>query len=167
MTRHSSFPPNSSHRRQLLGAAAAASVLGTASGVAQAQAAWPAGKPIRIVLPSGAGGGSDIFGRVLAEFMSKELGTQVIIDNKAGANGLLAMEAVVRQPPDGYNLVVSFTASVIGNKLLQTKLAFDPITDFTPLAKIGGEGGNLLIVNPELPVKNIRDLIELTKTRRT
>ncbi|MFZ9407486.1 MAG: Bug family tripartite tricarboxylate transporter substrate binding protein [Burkholderiaceae bacterium] len=166
MTRHSSFPPNSSHRRQLLGAAAAASVLGTASGVAQAQAAWPAGKPIRIVLPSGAGGGSDIFGRVLAEFMSKELGTQVIIDNKAGANGLLAMEAVVRQPPDGYNLVVSFTASVIGNKLLQTKLAFDPITDFTPLAKIGGEGGNLLIVNPELPVKNIRDLIELTKTRK-
>ena len=59
MTHHASFPPNSSHRRQLLGAAAAATVLGTSAGAARAQAAWPAGKPIRIVLPSGAGGGSD------------------------------------------------------------------------------------------------------------
>jgi tripartite-type tricarboxylate transporter receptor subunit TctC len=152
-------------RRQVLGGFAAASLMG-ASSVSQAQAAWPAGKPIRIVLPSGAGGGADIFGRVMAEFMSKELGTQVIIDNKAGANGLLAMETVVRQPPDGYTLVVSFTASVIGNKLLLTKRSLDPIDDFTHIAKIGGEGGNMLIVNPELPVKNVRDLIELSKTRK-
>jgi tripartite-type tricarboxylate transporter receptor subunit TctC len=166
MTRPTHRPAASSTRRQLLGAAAATTVLGSATRTVQAQPAWPAGKPIRIVLPSGAGGGSDIFGRVMAEFMGKELGTQVIIDNKPGANGLLAMESVIRQPADGYTLVVSFTASVIGNKLLQTKLAFDPINDFTPLAKIGGEGGNLLIVNPELPVKNVRDLIELTKTRK-
>jgi len=166
MTRPPHSPAASSTRRQLLGAAAATTVLGSATRAVQAQPAWPAGKTIRIVLPSGAGGGADIFGRVMAEFMGKELGTQVIIDNKAGANGLLAMDAVVRQPPDGYNLVVSFTASVIGNKLLQTKLAFDPINDLTPIAKIGGEGGNILIVNPELPVKNVRDLIELTKTRK-
>jgi tripartite-type tricarboxylate transporter receptor subunit TctC len=152
-------------RRQVLGTLAAASMVG-ASGATQAQAAWPAGKPIRIVLPSGAGGGADVFGRVMAEFMSKELKTQVIIDNKPGANGLLALETVVRQPPDGYTLVVSFTASVIGNKLLLTKRSLDPIDDFTHIAKVGGEGGNMLIVNPELPVKNIRDLIELTKTRK-
>jgi tripartite-type tricarboxylate transporter receptor subunit TctC len=156
----------SSARRQLLGAAAATAVLGSTAPAAQAQAAWPAGKPIRLVLPSGAGGGADIFGRVMAEFIGKELGTQIIVDNKPGANGLLAMDAVVRQPPDGYNLVVSYTGSLIGNKLLQTKLSFDPVYDLTPLAKIGGEGGNLLIVNPELPVKNMRDLIELTKTRK-
>ena len=107
MTHHASFPPNSSHRRQLLGAAAAATVLGTSAGAARAQAAWPAGKHIRIVLPSGAGGGSDIFGRVLAEFMGKELGTQLNIDNKPGANGLLAMESVIRQPAEGYNRVGS------------------------------------------------------------
>jgi tripartite-type tricarboxylate transporter receptor subunit TctC len=157
--------PRSPTRRHLLGTAAAASMV-AATGTARAQAAWPGGKPIRIVLPSGAGGGSDIFGRVLAEFMGKELGTQVIIDNKAGANGLLAMESVVRQAPDGHTLVVSFTASLIGNKLLLTKRTLDPIDDFTHIAKIGGEGGNMLIVNPDLPVKNVRDLIELSKTRK-
>ena len=166
MTRPPQSPAASTIRRQLLGAAAATTVLGSATRTVQAQPAWPAGKPIRIVLPSGAGGGADVFGRVMAEFMSKELKTQVIIDNKAGANGLLALETVVRQPPDGYTLVVSFTASVIGNKLLLIKRSLDPIDDFTHIAKVGGEGGNLLIVNPELPVKNIRDLIELTKTRK-
>ena len=73
---------------------------------------WPA-KPIRLVLPSGAGGGSDIFGRPMAEFLSKELKQQVVVDNKPGANGIIAHEAVVRQPADGYTVLISYSAAMI------------------------------------------------------
>lgn len=156
--------PRADRRRTLL-AALGGLAAGAVAPRALAQAAWPGDKPIRLVLPSGAGGGSDIFGRVMAEFMGKELGTQVIVDNKPGANGLLALETVLRQPPDGHTLVVSFTAALIGNKLTQPKLAFDPLADFTNIAKIGGEGGNMLIVNPELPVKNFAELVAYAKTR--
>ncbi len=123
---------------------------------------WPA-KPIRLVLPSGAGGGSDIFGRPMAEFMSKELKQQVVVDNKPGANGIVAHEAVVRQPPDGYNVLISFSAAIIANKLMQPKMSHDPLKDFTPVAQIGGGGGNVLIVNPDLPVRNLKDLVKYAK----
>jgi tripartite-type tricarboxylate transporter receptor subunit TctC len=160
---HHDTASRAGQRRTLLQAAAAAA-LAAATGAARAQA-WPAGKPIRLVLPSGAGGGSDVFARPYAEFLAKELGTQVVVDNKPGANGILAMEQVVRLPPDGFNLVVSYTAGMVGNKLTQAKMSFDPLADFTNIAQIGGQGGNMLIVNPELPVKNLRELIELSKSR--
>lgn len=73
--------------------------------IGYAQSTWPS-KPIRLVLPSGAGGGADIFGRPLAEWLGKELGQPVVVDNKPGANGVIAHEQVVRQPGDGYNLVI-------------------------------------------------------------
>ena len=102
------LPPAPNRRRalQALGASLAAAwpLLGNS------QAAWPT-KPIRLVLPSGAGGGADIFSRPLAEWLSKELGQPVLVDNKPGANGVIAHEQVVRQPGDGYNLLISFAAS--------------------------------------------------------
>ena len=130
--------PAASPRRTVLGAAAALA-LGAAAGPARAQA-WPAGKPIRMVLPSGAGGGADIFGRFMAEWLGKELGTNVIVDNKPGANGLLATQEVARSAPDGYTLLISFTAATVANKLLMLKPPVDPISDITPIARIGGSG---------------------------
>jgi tripartite-type tricarboxylate transporter receptor subunit TctC len=150
-------------RRTLLKATGAAIAL-AATGVARAQA-WPAGRPIRLVLPSGAGGGADIFGRFMAEWLSKELGTNVIVDNKPGANGLLATQEVARAAPDGFTLLVSFTAATVANKLLMLKPPVDPLNDIVPIARIGGGGGNMVVVNPTLPVKTLRELVEYARTR--
>jgi tripartite-type tricarboxylate transporter receptor subunit TctC len=150
-------------RRTVLGAAAALA-LGAAAGPARAQA-WPAGKPIRMVLPSGAGGGADIFGRFMAEWMGKDLGTNVIVDNKPGANGLLATQEVARSAPDGYTLLISFTAATVANKLLMLKPPVDPLNDIVPIARIGGAGGNMIVVNASVPVNNLKELIAYAKTR--
>jgi tripartite-type tricarboxylate transporter receptor subunit TctC len=131
----------------------------------RAQADWPAKKPIRLVIPSGAGGGADPFSRMLADFMGKELGTQVVVENRPGANGILAAEQVIHQPPDGHTLLISFTAATVGNKLMRLKMSHDPLTDLTPIAIIGGTSGNLLIAHPALPIHNLRDLIAYSKTR--
>jgi len=153
-------------RRSLLQAASAAA-LGAATGSALAQSTWPQpGKPIRIVIPSGAGGGADLFSRQCAEWMSKELGTQVIVDNKPGATGMVATQEVARAAPDGHTLLVSFTAATVANKLLMLKPAVDPLESLTPIARVGGRGGNLLIVNPQVPVKNLKELIEYSKKQK-
>lgn len=148
------------HTLQVLGALAAASL-----GVGHAQtAAWPA-RPIKLVLPSGAGGGADIFARPMAEWMGKELGQTVVVENKPGANGVIAHEAVVRQPGDGYNLVISFAAAVLGNKAMNAKIPHDTIADLKPIGLIGGEGGNLLICTPALPIQNLKDMLAYAKAQ--
>ena len=151
-------------RRAVLQAASAIALVAAATG-ARAQA-WPGGKPIRIVIPSGAGGGADLFSRLAAEWLSKELGVQVIIDNKPGANGLLATQEVARAAPTGHTLLVSYTAATVANKLLMLKPPVDPLNDIVPIARLTGGGGNLVVVNPSLPVKNMRELVEYAKTRK-
>lgn len=152
--------PDRRRTLQALGALAAASL-----GVGHAQTgAWPT-KPIKLVLPSGAGGGSDIFARPLAEWMSKELGQSVVVENKPGANGVIAHEAVIRQPGDGHHLVISFAAAVLGNKAMNAKIPHDTITDLKPIGLIGGEGGNLLICNPALPIQNLKDMLAYAKAQ--
>ncbi len=150
-------------RRELLKLALALPAFSVAASRAFAQA-WPS-KPVRLVLPSGAGGGADIFGRPMAEYLGKELKQQFVVENRPGANGILAHEAVVRQPPDGHTVLISFSAAIIANKLLQPKMSHDPLKDFTPVAQIGGGGGNLLIVNPDLPIRNMKDLYEYAKSK--
>jgi tripartite-type tricarboxylate transporter receptor subunit TctC len=102
---------------------------------------------------------------MLAEFMSRELGTQVVVENRPGANGILAAEQIIHQPPDGHTLLISFTAATVGNKLMRLKMSHDPMTDLTPIAIIGGTSGNLLIVNPALPIHTLPDLVAYSKTR--
>jgi len=154
----------STSRRTLLKAGAALAAASAGAG-ARAQA-WPAGKPIRIVIPSGAGGGADIFVRQMAEWMTKELGTNVIVDNKPGANGLLATQEAARAAPDGHTLLVSFTAATVANKLLMLNPPVDPLGSITPIARMGGGGGNLVVVNPSLPVKDLKELVAYAKTRK-
>jgi tripartite-type tricarboxylate transporter receptor subunit TctC len=89
----------------------------------------------------------------------------VVVDNKPGANGVIAHEQVVRQPGDGYNLVISYAAGILGNKAMNAKISHDTITDLKPIALIGGEGGNMLIVNAALPVNNLKDLIAYAKSQ--
>jgi tripartite-type tricarboxylate transporter receptor subunit TctC len=154
---------SASRRRALASIAALAAATAAPSARAQAQA-WPAGKQVRLVLPSGAGGGADIFARFMADGLSKELGAQFIVENRPGATGLLAAGEVARAAPDGHTLLVSFTAATVANKLLMLKPAVDPI-GFTPIGRIGGGGGNMIIVNPELPVKNMAELIAYAKSK--
>ena len=151
-------PTPTASRRQTLQTVVALTgtwLLGQAS-PAHAQAAWPS-RPIKLVLPSGPGGGADIFGRQLADYMARELGQPVLVDNRPGANGALAHEAVVRQPGDGYNLVISFAGAILGNKAMNKVMSHDPVADLKPIGLIGGDGGNLLIVTPDLPVHNLKE----------
>jgi tripartite-type tricarboxylate transporter receptor subunit TctC len=149
-------------RRRWLKAAIAAPVA-VQIGALRAQE-WPS-RPIRLVLPSGAGGGSDIFGRPMAQYFGNELKCSVVVENKPGANGIVAHEAIVRQAADGYSLVISYSAAIIGNKLLQPKMSHDPLVDLQPIGRIGGGGGNALIVNADLPVRNIGELVEYSKLK--
>ena len=143
-------------RRTILKTALAASLASLAAS-SRAQA-WPS-RDIKLVLPSGAGGGADVFGRPLAEFLTKSLGVPVVVENRPGANGIVAHEAVLRAPPDGHSVLISFSAAYLVNRLLMAKMSHDPLTDFAPIGRIGGGGGNVLIVHPSVPAQNLKEFL--------
>lgn len=139
---------------------------GTASTMVQAQSnSWPNGMTIRLITPSGPGAGADIFTRAMADYFSKELGSSVIVENKPGATGMLAGEAVAKGPADGSRFLVSFSAAIIGNKLLIEKPSFDPVDDLTPIGRIR-IASNVLLVHPDLPVRNFKEFIEYAKSMK-
>jgi tripartite-type tricarboxylate transporter receptor subunit TctC len=117
-------------RRVLL--AAAATLLAT--GLAQAQDAWPS-RPIRLLVGYSAGGGVDAMARMLAPRLSTLLGQQVVVDNRAGAAGLIAGDAVAKATPDGYTLLLGESGLLIAQHL-QPKMSFDPIRSFAPVAGV-------------------------------
>jgi tripartite-type tricarboxylate transporter receptor subunit TctC len=123
---------------------------------------YPA-RPVRIVVPSPPGGGTDIVARVLAQNFSKSMGQQFFVENRPGAGNMIGIESVARSAPDGYTLL--FTASTIAlNSVLYKKISYDPIRDFAPIT-IGATTANVLIVNPGVPVKSLQDLIALAKQK--
>ena len=134
-------------------------VLAAFSAIAQT---YP-GKPIRLVVPFPPGGGNDIVARVINVRLPSLLGQNVIIDNRAGAGGNLGAEIVAKSPPDGYTLLIannSLTTSVS----LYSKLPYDPFRDFVPIA-MGATSPNMIVVHPSLPVRSVRELIALAKSR--
>jgi tripartite-type tricarboxylate transporter receptor subunit TctC len=123
---------------------------------------YPA-KPIRAIVPFPAGGGIDTVIRLLGPKMSDSLGQQVIIDNRSGASGTLGTDIVAKSPPDGYTLLGTFS-SHSQNQTLYKSLPFDTVRDFAPIT-IFGTVPNILVVNPSLPVRSVRELIALAKKR--
>ena len=121
-------------------------------------------KPIRLVLPYPPGGGSDTIGRPLAQKMSEGLGQQVVVENRGGAGGNIGMEAVARSAPDGYTIVLALTAQLAVNPALFSKVPYDPLRDYAPITLLGS-GGYILVVHPSLPVRTVKELIALAKTR--
>ena len=119
-------------------------------------------KPIRMVAPT-AGGGIDFVARVLAPALSANLGQQVVIDNRGGAGGLIAVETVIRAKPDGYTLLVYGPPAWI-NPLLKKNISYDPVKDLLPVGLLT-RTANLLVVHPSLPVKSAKDLIDLAKAK--
>lgn len=140
-------------------AAVAASAV--SSGVALAQP-YPS-KSIRMVVPFAPGGGTDVIARHLAARMSESLSRQVVVDNRAGANGIVGSEIVARAPADGYTLLfVSSPHSV--NPSLYAKLPYDTLRDFAPVS-MAATSPYVLVVHASLPVRNVKELIALAKAK--
>ncbi|SDN95882.1 tripartite tricarboxylate transporter substrate binding protein [Polaromonas sp. JS666] len=123
---------------------------------------WPE-KAITIVVPTSAGGANDAMARVLAQGLSSRLGKPVIVDNRAGANGAIASEFVARATPDGYTLMFGYIATHGINPALQ-KLRYNPVTDFEPIGMVAASP-TVLVVNPEVPAKTAKELVQLIKAK--
>jgi tripartite-type tricarboxylate transporter receptor subunit TctC len=119
-------------------------------------------KPITLVVPYAAGGGNDAMARTVADKMSKTLGQQVVVENRAGAGGSTATRAVARSAPDGYTLVIGGTGTLAVNPTLYQNVGYDPRKDFAPVGLIG-TSALVVTVDPKLPVHSIRELIDLAK----
>jgi tripartite-type tricarboxylate transporter receptor subunit TctC len=118
-------------------------------------------KPIKMIVGYAPGGGSDIMGRLIAPHITKALGQAIIVENRPGAAQNVAAEVVVRSPKDGYTLFMSSAALGV-NVSLYSKLNYDPVKDFAPVA-IFGTGPNILLVHPSFPAKNIAEFIAVVK----
>ena len=121
-------------------------------------------RPVRLVVPFGPGGTTDILGRLLGKGMSDQWGQQVVIDNRPGAGGNIAAELVARSAPDGYTIFLGSMGTQSMNVSLYPKLAFDPVKDFAPVSLVANSA-NLLLVHPSIPVSSVRQLIQLAKAQ--
>ena len=121
-------------------------------------------KPVRLIVPFPAGGGSDVVGRIVAQKLGDRIGQQVIVDNRAGAGGSIGTEAVVKAPPDGYTVVLASTSEIAINPGIYSKLNYDTVKDLAAVAMVAATP-MVVIVHPTLPVANMRDLIALAKAK--
>ncbi|PIT76158.1 tripartite tricarboxylate transporter substrate binding protein [Limnohabitans sp. B9-3] len=119
--------------------------------------------PVRILVGAPAGGSTDTMARAVAHAMGQQLGRTVVVENRPGAGGNLAAEAVARAAPDGQTLLMSFTSHAI-NASLYPRLPFDPVKDFTPLTLVS-TSPSVLVAHPSLPANNVAELVALAKAK--
>ena len=119
-------------------------------------------RPVTLVVAFPPGGASDVLARILGRKLEQVLAQPFVIDNRPGAGGNVAAEAVAHAAPDGYTLLAGNNAILATNAALYTKINFDPVADFAPVGLIGSQA-NILVVNPRLPVKSMAELIALAK----
>src|SRR5262245_51916665 len=124
---------------------------------------WPQ-RPVKVLVPFAAGGNIDVMGRLAASRLSETLGQQFIVENRVGANGAIAADAVARAAPDGYTLLWAPT-SVIATFPAITKVAYDPVKDFAPVS-LFSIAPQVLIVNPKLPAQNVAELVAYAKSQK-
>ncbi len=132
------------------------------SGGAKAQA-WPE-KPVRFVVGFTPGGPSDILARALGQKLAESWGQQVVIENRPGAGGNIAAEAVAKSAPDGTTWLLGNNSILATNQSLYAKLGYDPVKDFAPVALVAIQP-NILVVNPDVPVSSVKELIALAKAK--
>src|SRR5262245_49553941 len=148
------------HRRRFLHLVAGAAMLPAVSRVARAQA-YPT-RPVHLILPFGPAGATDITARLIGQWLSERLGQQFVIENRPGAGGNIATEAVVRAAPDGYTLLYVTTANA-SNATLYDKLNFNFVRDIAPIAPIVGFP-YIMVVNPSVSAKTLPEFIAYAKT---
>src|SRR5262249_15340357 len=137
-------------------------LLASLAALPQAHAQDYPSRPITLVVPYAAGGGNDLLARIVSEKMSKTLGQQIVIENRAGAGGSTATRAVAKSPPDGYTLVIGGTGTLAVNPTLYQNVGYDPRKDFAPVGLIG-TSALIVVTNPTFPPQTIRELIALAK----
>lgn len=133
----------------------------SADGILAAQ--YPT-KPIRIIVSSAPVGSNDIFARFAATKLTEALGQQVIVENRPGASGMIAVERAAKAQPDGYTLLLGNLSTLAVNLSLYKSIPYDPIRDFQPIIEIA-ELPQILLVHPTLPVKSVQELVEFAKKR--
>ena len=128
---------------------------------AWAQPAWPA-KPIKLVIPFAPGGVTDTSGRIIADYLGKRLGQQVVADNRPGASGNIGSQVVATAEPDGYTLLLVLDGTFVINPHVYDKVPFDPLRDFSTIGKIG-DSTTILVAHPGFKANNMRELIDMSK----
>ena len=124
---------------------------------------WAPKRPLRLIVPFPPGGTADLLARLIATPLGNSLGQQIVVDNRGGAGGVIAMEAVARAAPDGYTLGLPSLSAHAGNATLQPGLPYDSIKDFRPLT-FAGKSPLVLVVNPANPAQSVPDMIARAKT---
>lgn len=122
-------------------------------------------KSIRLIVPLGAGGATDINARVLAEKLGERLGQSIIVENRPGAEGIIGVDAAAKSAADGYTLVIGSSTTLAANFSLRSKLPFHPVADFAPVAMAFKNAFNTFVIHPGLPAQNLKEFIALAKTR--
>jgi tripartite-type tricarboxylate transporter receptor subunit TctC len=130
---------------------------------AAAQEAWPA-RPVKLIVPGGPGSGTDIVARVFAEALGTAFRQPFIVENRAGANGMLGSQAAAKAAPDGYTLLFTYAAAQVVNQSLYPKAGYDGAKDFAAIAQIGA-GGNFLVVPAEFPAKDLKEFVAHVRSR--
>jgi tripartite-type tricarboxylate transporter receptor subunit TctC len=148
--------------KTLLSASLAAAVAATASFAADPQHKEYPDKPVRMIIPFAPGGTIDPITRILGEALGRALGQNIVIDNRAGANGNIGMAAAAKAESDGYTLIMASSGALVANISLYKKLPFDPVRDFEPVI-LYGNVPNILVVNPSVPVKTLKEFTDYVK----
>lgn len=119
-------------------------------------------RPVRFVVPFAPGGSTDTLARTVGAVLSERLGQQVVVDNRAGANGDIGMSIVAKAPPDGYTIVLGYIANLAIGPSLYAKMPYDPARDFSAITQLAS-GDSILVIHPSLPAKTLKELIAYAK----
>ena len=149
------------HARTMVGLGLFA--LSASGGVSAQTPQWPA-KPVRIIVPFPAGGGVDYIGRVMAKHLGERLNQQVVVDNRAGSNGIVGLEVLKNSPADGYTIAAASNGPLVNNLILYAKLPYDSLKDFAPISNMV-MFPLMLVTHPSLPAKTTKELIALARAK--
>jgi tripartite-type tricarboxylate transporter receptor subunit TctC len=148
--------------RLLSGAAVLCVALVTALPQGAFAQAWPAAKPIRLVIPFPAGGATDIIARQVAQRLATAIGQQVVVDNKPGAGGAIGSDIAAKSTPDGYTLLMATSSTHSIGPLLNPKTPYDTVKDFAPIVHVAN-AASVLVVGQSFPAQSARELVDLVK----
>lgn len=121
-------------------------------------------RPLRLIVPQGPGGGSDVGARVIAERLGRALGQQIVVENRPGAGGSIGVDAAAKAAPDGYTLVLGSNTTMAANVSLYSKLPYNPLRDFTPLGLVFAATFGI-VLHPSVPATSLKELVALAKSR--